>query len=41
MTAKDKGRLKTYLAPIPAYFVLDNDVAFVGLRALREAEGLG
>lgn len=38
---EDKGRLKAYLARIPAYLVLDDDVAFVGLRALREAEGLG
>ncbi|MDA9479677.1 glucokinase [Bradyrhizobium sp. CCBAU 65884] len=36
-----KGRLKAYLAPIPAYLVLDEYVAFVGLRALTEAEGLG
>ncbi|TGN89016.1 glucokinase [Bradyrhizobium yuanmingense] len=38
---EDKGRLKAYLAPIPAYLVLDEHVAFVGLRALTEAEGLG
>lgn len=38
---EDKGRLKTYLERIPAYLVLDEDVAFIGLRALREAEGLG
>lgn len=36
-----KGRLKAYLAPIPAYLVLDEHVAFVGLRALTEAEVLG
>ncbi|TQF26210.1 glucokinase [Bradyrhizobium sp. UNPF46] len=36
-----KGRLGTYLAPIPAYLVLDEDVAFVGLRALMETEGRG
>lgn len=38
---EEKGRLKAYLAPIPAYLVLDEHVAFVGLRALTEAEGLG
>ncbi len=36
-----KGRLKTFLEPIPAYLILDDDVAFTGLRALMEVEGLG
>jgi glucokinase len=35
------GRMSNYLAPIPAYLILDEDVAFVGLRALAEVEGIG
>lgn len=38
---EDKGRFRQYLEPIPAYLILDEDVAFVGLRALTEAEGIG
>lgn len=41
MRFEEKGRLKTFLEPIPAYLILDDDVAFIGLRALMEAEGLG
>jgi len=40
MRFEEKGRLKTFLAPIPAYLILDDDVAFTGLRALMEVEGL-
>jgi hypothetical protein len=36
-----KGRLRKYLEPIPVYFVLDEDVAFAGLRTLAEVEGIG
>lgn len=36
-----KGRLRKFLEPIPAYVILDDDVAFTGLRALMEVEGLG
>ncbi|MDA9524742.1 glucokinase [Bradyrhizobium sp. CCBAU 11434] len=36
-----KGRLRTFLEPIPAYLILNDDVAFTGLRALMEVEGLG
>jgi glucokinase len=36
-----KGRLRKYLEPIPVYLVLDEDVAFTGLRTLAEAEGIG
>lgn len=38
---EEKGRSSRYLAAIPAYLILDEDVAFVGLRALAEAEGIG
>ncbi|MDA9520540.1 glucokinase [Bradyrhizobium sp. CCBAU 11434] len=37
---EEKGRLRTFLKPIPAYLILDDDVAFVGLRNLMEVEGL-
>jgi glucokinase len=36
-----KGRLRKYLEPIPVYLVLDEDVAFTGLRTLAEVEGIG
>jgi len=29
------------LEPIPAYLILDEDVAFAGLRAPAEVEGIG
>ena len=38
---EDKGRLRGYLEPIPAWLILDEDAAFVGLHALAEAEGIG
>lgn len=38
---EDKGRLRTYLQPIPVWLILDEDVAFVGLRALAEDEHIG
>jgi glucokinase len=38
---EEKGRLKPFLEPIPAYLILDEDVAFVGLRRLMETDGLG
>ncbi len=38
---EDKGRLRKYLEPIPTYLILDEDAAFVGLRALAQAEGIG
>ena len=38
---EEKGRFSRYLEPIPAYLILDEDVAFVGLGALAEAEGIG
>ncbi|MFK4506550.1 glucokinase [Bradyrhizobium huanghuaihaiense] len=38
---EEKGRLRKFLEPIPAYLILDDDVAFVGLRNLMEVEGLG
>ncbi len=38
---EDKGRFSKYLEPIPAYLILDEDAAFVGLRALAEVEGIG
>ncbi len=37
---EDKGRLRKYLEPIPAYLILDEDAAFVGLRALAEVDGI-
>jgi glucokinase len=36
---EDKGRFHSYLAPIPTYLVLEDDVAFLGLRTLAEVEG--
>ncbi|MDN4983022.1 glucokinase [Bradyrhizobium arachidis] len=41
MRFEAKGRLRTFLEPIPAYLILDDDVAFTGLRALMEVDGLG
>ena len=38
---EEKGRLRKYLEPIPAYLILDEDAAFVGLRDLAEVEGIG
>jgi glucokinase len=38
---EEKGRLQQFLETIPAYLILDDDVAFVGLRNLMEVEGLG
>jgi len=38
---EDKGRIRKYLEPIPVYLVLDEDVAFIGLRHLAEVEGIG
>ena len=38
---EDKGRSCKYLEPIPVYLVLDEDVAFIGLRHLAEVEGIG
>jgi glucokinase len=38
---EEKGRLRKYIEPIPVYLVLDEDVAFTGLRTLAEAEGIG
>lgn len=38
---EEKGRLRQYLEPIPAYLILNEDVAFVGLRSLAEVEGIG
>lgn len=38
---EEKGRFRKYLEPIPAHLILDEDVAFVGLRALLEVEGIG
>jgi glucokinase len=38
---EEKGRFRKYLEPIPAYLILDEDAAFVGLRALAEVEGIG
>jgi glucokinase len=38
---EEKGRFSKYLEPIPAYLILDENVAFVGLRALAEVEGIG
>lgn len=29
------------IAPIPAYLIPDDDIAFVGLRNLMEAESIG
>ncbi len=38
---EDKGRFGKYLKPIPAYLILDEDAAFVGLRTLAEVDGIG
>ena len=38
---EDKGRFRRYLAPIPAWLILDEDPAFVGLRALAEVDAIG
>ena len=38
---EEKGRFSKYLELIPAYLILDEDAAFVGLRALAEVEGIG
>lgn len=38
---EEKGRFRNYLESIPAYLILDEDVAFVGLRGLAEVEGIG
>ena len=38
---EEKGRFSKYLEPIPAYLILDEDAAFVGLRVLAEVEGIG
>ena len=38
---EEKGRMRKYLEPIPAYLILDEDAAFVGLRRLAEVEGIG
>ena len=38
---EQKGRLSNYLEPIPVWLILDEDAAFVGLRALAEVEGIG
>ncbi len=38
---EEKGRLSKYLEPIPAYLILDEDAAFVGLRSLAEVDGIG
>ena len=38
---EEKGRLSKYLEPIPAYLILDENAAFVGLRTLAEVEGIG
>ena len=38
---EEKGRFRKYLEPIPAYLILDEDAAFIGLRALAEVEGIG
>jgi len=35
---EDKGRFRDYLEPIPAYLIVDDDAAFVGLRAFAEVE---
>lgn len=38
---EQKGRFRKYLEPIPVYLVLDENVAFVGLRNVAEQEGFG
>jgi glucokinase len=38
---EEKGRFSKYLEAIPTYLILDENAAFVGLRALAEVEGIG
>ena len=38
---EEKGRLRKFIEPIPAYLILDDDVAFTGLRNLMEVEAVG
>lgn len=38
---EDKGRFRTYLEAIPAHLILDEDVAFIGLRLLAEVDDIG
>jgi len=38
---EEKGRFSKYLEPIPAYLILDEDAAFVGLRSLADVERIG
>jgi glucokinase len=38
---EQKGRLSKYLEPVPAYLILDEDAAFVGLGTLAGVEGIG
>jgi glucokinase len=38
---EQKGRFRKYLEAIPVFLILDEDAAFVGLRALAEVEGIG
>jgi glucokinase len=38
---EEKGRFGKYLEAIPTYLILDEDVAFLGLRTLAEVEGIG
>lgn len=38
---EDKGRFRNYLAAIPVYLVLEEDVAFIGLKQFTEVVGVG
>jgi len=38
---EEMGRFRGYLEPIPAYLILDDDAAFVGLRHLAEVDDIG
>jgi glucokinase len=38
---EEKGRFRSYLEPIPAYLILDEDAAFAGLHTVAEVEGIG
>ncbi|ABD90145.1 glucokinase [Rhodopseudomonas palustris] len=38
---EDKGRFRSYLAAIPVYLVLEEDVAFIGLKQFTEVVGVG
>lgn len=38
---EEKGRFRSYLEPIPAYLILDDDAAFDGLRHLAEVDHIG